>query len=91
MQFNQGCSVLWSHVCSPLLSPPLPFPPLPSPLFPSHYPTTKFTQVADTPEGRRLTEQTARQSEVHMYVCLSVCGICVIAFGSHVMMQYALS
>ena len=30
----------------------------------THYPTTRFTQVADTPEGRRLTEQTARQSEV---------------------------
>ena len=47
--------------------------PLPSPSLPSHYPTTRFTQVADTPEGRRLTEQTARQSEVCACVCVSVC------------------
>ena len=34
------------------------------PLMSSHYPTTKFTAVSDTPENLRLKKQTAQQSEV---------------------------
>lgn len=30
----------------------------------SHYPTTKFTTVADTPENRRLAKNTKTQSQV---------------------------
>jgi hypothetical protein len=30
----------------------------------THYPTTKFTAVADTPENRRLAKQTANQSNI---------------------------
>ena len=30
----------------------------------THYPTTKFTAVADTPENKRLAAQTKAQSEV---------------------------
>ena len=30
----------------------------------SHYPTTRFTAVADTPENRRLAQQSKNQSEV---------------------------
>ena len=29
-----------------------------------HYPTTKFTAVADTPENKRLKENTKKQSNV---------------------------
>ena len=29
-----------------------------------HYPTTKFTAVADTPENRRLAKNTKAQSQV---------------------------
>ncbi|XP_003385285.1 PREDICTED: LIM and SH3 domain protein 1-like [Amphimedon queenslandica] len=30
----------------------------------THYPTTKFTQVADTPENKRLANQTKQQSDL---------------------------
>ena len=30
----------------------------------SHYPTTRFTSVVDTPENKRLAKQTMQQSEV---------------------------
>ena len=41
--------------------------------FSRHYPTTNFTQVADTPENMRLQKQTKAQSQVFTLhiVCLS--------------------
>lgn len=33
----------------------------------AHYPTTKFTAVADTPENKRLTENTKKQSNIQYH------------------------
>ena len=40
----------------------------------SHYPTTRFTAVADTPENKRLAAQSKLQSQVSY--CLHVNGTC---------------
>ena len=47
----------------------------------SHYPTTRFTAVADTPENRRLAQQSKNQSEVSGWI--AGCSLHVLCVHWH--------
>ena len=50
----------------------------------SHYPTTKFTVVSDTPENLRLAKQSKQQSQVGKIAYLFVCMVNTIYLFSFV-------
>ena len=57
-----------------------------------HYPTTRHTQVADTPENRRLAQQTKQQSEVGMSfsLCTYTCIHVAVAVLQHIWLLYCM-